>query len=159
MMTLRRLFLVLAMTVVSNAAVAGDFVVGVGPTDFDNEDVFFGELEYHFDPLWQIAGADVSISGTLIGSDNGDFFIGVGVSAVRPFSNNWFVEASITPGYYDSGDAATDLGNDLEFRSLIGIGRTLSNGVGVSLAVSHISNARLGGFNPGVNALTLRFRF
>jgi len=158
-MPLKNLFLGLAMTVVSSAAAAGDFVLGVGPTDFDDEDVFFGEIEYHFDPLWQVAGADVSISGTLIGSDNGDFFIGAGVSAVRPFSNNWFIEASFTPGYYDNGDAATDLGNDLEFRSLIGVGRTLSSGVGVSLAVSHISNASLGDSNPGVNALTLRFRF
>ena len=157
--TLSRLTLVWIGVVFSSCAFAGDFVVGAGPTDFDDIDVAIIELEYHTDPIWEVAGADISIAGTLIGSDNGDFFVGAGVSAVRPFSKNWFIEASFMPGYFDNADEETDLGNDLEFRSLIGIGRTLSNGIGVSLAISHKSNASLGSSNPGVNALTLRFRF
>ena len=134
-------------------------MVGAGPTDFDDIDVLYVELEYHSDPVWQVAGADVSIAGALNWSDNGDIFIGAGVSAVRPLANDWFIEASFVPGYFENSDDLTDLGSDLEFRTLVGIGRQLSNGVGVSLALSHKSNASLGSSNPGVNALTLRFRF
>ncbi|WP_299727185.1 acyloxyacyl hydrolase [uncultured Tateyamaria sp.] len=154
-----RLSLVLITYLVSSAALAADLVVGVGRTDFNNVDVSVLELEYHSDPVWHVAGADISVAGALTGHDNGDFFIGVGLSALRPLQNNWFIEASFIPGFFENTEPATDLGSSLEFRSLIGVGRTLKNGMKVSLGLSHKSNADFGSTNPGVNALTLRFRF
>ena len=155
-----RLCLVFVATLVATrAASAGDFVLGIGPTDFDDSNVSIVELEYHTDPILRFGGADISVAGTLIGHDNGDFFVGFGVSALRSLSNNWFLEASFMPGFFESSEIATDLGSELQFRSLIGIGRTLPNGTRVSLGLSHKSNAGLGSINPGVNALSLRIRF
>ena len=158
---IKRCFLPIALTtlLMTSAAVASDFVFGLGVTDFDDDGQFAAELEFHSDPVWQVAGADVSVLGAVVATDNGDLFIGAGVSAVRPLSNGWYLEGSFAPGYYDNSDPATDLGNDLEFRTLIGLGRTLSNGARVSVAVSHISNAGIGESNPGVNLLTLRLRY
>ncbi len=158
-MTYERPILALAAGLFASAATAGDFVVGLGPTDFDDTSVNALELEYHTDPIWNFRIADVSVGGAAIIYDEGSFFVGAGVSAVRSLKNNWFIEASFMPGYYDNNEPETDLGNDLEFRSMIGFGREFSNGTRVSLGVSHISNASLGDSNPGVNTLTLRFRF
>ena len=154
-----RLSLILPITLIASTASAGDFVVGLGQTDFDMGNISVVEFEYHTDPVWQFAGADVSVMGVVTGHDNGDFFVGGGFSTVYPLKNDWFIEASFAPGYYGNAEDATDLGNDLEFRTLFGLGRTLSNGNKVSLALSHKSNAGLGDSNPGVNAFTLRFRF
>lgn len=152
-----------AVAFLASAATAdglsGDFVVGVGPTDFDDDDVAVFELEYHSKPIWNIGRTDISVSGAVVVGSEGNFFVGGGVSAQRPLSNDWFIEASFAPGYYEDGGPTTDLGNDLEFRTLIGVGRSLANGTKLSVGLSHISNGGLGDNNPGVNAVTLRFRF
>ena len=51
---------------------------------------------------------------------------------------------------------ATDLGNTLEFRTAMDIGRELSNGSRISLGISHISNAGIDDINPGMDAISLR---
>jgi len=162
-MTRPHLPILFAMAFSASAATAnglsGDFVIGVGPTDFDNEDVAFFELEYHSKPIWNIGRTDISLSGAAIIGSEGNFFVGGGVSAQRPLAKNWFIEASFTPGYYEDGGPTTELGNDLEFRTLIGVGRSLANGTKLSVGLSHISNGGLDDTNPGVNAVTLRFRF
>lgn len=158
-MTPSRTLFALLLTCFASTASAGDFVIGVGAADFSQTSVPTIELEYHSDPVWRFAGADISVSGTIVADDNSDVFVGLGLSALRPLRNDWFVEASFTPGYFRNSDPATDLGNDLEFRTLIGLGRKLSNGKRVSLGLSHKSNAGIGNSNPGVNALTLRVRF
>jgi lipid A 3-O-deacylase len=60
------------------------------------------------------------------------------------------------PGYYWQGD--TDLGHNLQFRSLIGFGWTLSQNSAVILSLDHISNAGLDIRNPGAETLALRYR-
>jgi hypothetical protein len=154
-----RAICVLAAGLVTSAASAGDFVVGLGAADFDDTAITAFELEYHTDPIWRFRVADVSVAGAAVVYDEGNFFVGVGVSAIRNLKNNWFIEASFMPGYYDSNGPETELGNDLEFRSMIGLGREFSKGVRMSVGLSHISNGGLGDSNPGANALTLRFRF
>jgi len=158
---MRRFFLPLILTtsLMTSSAAASDLVFGLGATDFDGDGDFAAEFEFHSNAIGQVAGADVSVLGAVVATDNGDLFVGAGVSAVRPLSNGWYLEGSFAPGYYDNSDRDTDLGNDLEFRTLIGIGRTLPSGARVSVALSHISNGGLGDFNPGVNLLTLRLRY
>ena len=146
-------------SLIASQAAALDLVFGLGGTDFDSDGQFVAEFEIHSDPVGQVAGADVSVMGAVVATDNGDVFVGAGVSALRPLSNGWHLEGSFAPGYYINSEASTDLGNDLEFRTLVGLGRTLSNGTRLSIALSHISNGGIGDRNPGVNLLSLRLRY
>ena len=54
---------------------------------------------------------------------------------------------------------AGDLGHVVEFRSSLELSVAPGPMVRVGLGFSHISNARLGDRNPGVEVLTLRFAF
>ena len=61
------------------------------------------------------------------------------------------------PGAFFEGESRNDLGSEFEIRSLIGVGYRLDNGDSISLAVTHKSNASTSSFNPGVNAVLLRY--
>jgi hypothetical protein len=63
------------------------------------------------------------------------------------------------PGVYAENEVLNDLGSAFEIRSLIAVGRRLNNGQGISLALTHKSNASTAAENPGVNALILRWHF
>lgn len=114
------------------------------------------ELELHGASMGAILGWDFGLAAAVMLHDNGDRWVGVGVAGTYAFGEDWFVEASVMPGYYHAGTALTELGSDLEFRLLAGVGRDLGGGLGLSMAVSHLSNANSGDFNSGMNALTLR---
>ena len=157
-----RVFLgVVVLSLWAGVAQAGDWVFGLGATDFsfdEAENDFLVEVEYHYDPFRQFLGADLSFALAATAHGNGDLFLGAGLSAYRLFSNGWFVENSFMPGLYLNADDATDLGSELEFRSLLGVGRQFNESTAISLAFSHKSNASLGRINPGVNSYSLRLR-
>ena len=139
-------------------ASAAEVVVGLGTFDFDDDGAVV-DLEYHTDPITSFRGADVSFAVVLSADTKSDIFIGAGVSAVRQIGDSpWFVEGSFAPGFFFEGSEETDLGQTLEFRTLIGVGRRFDNNYSLSLAASHLSNGGLSDFNPGVNAITLRLR-
>ncbi|MBO9475303.1 acyloxyacyl hydrolase [Shimia sp. R10_1] len=149
-----------ASLLLATPVAAQQLVVGLGYADFnDREATDTTELnvEYHFAPFhevgrWSFAGATVV---TL--DEEGDAFVGAGVSGVYDFNQHWFAEVSFMPGAYVDGDSRNDLGNTLEFRSLLAVGRRVSEGAAFSLAVQHKSNGGLGDHNPGVNTLSLRY--
>ncbi len=101
------------------------------------------------------------VGWTILGRYDGEGggYIGAGLLGKRRFAEDWFVELSFMPGYYKEGTDENDLGYDLEFRSMAGIGRMIGDGRAISLAVSHISNASLGSRNPGANAVHLRYHY
>lgn len=139
-------------------ASATDVVVGLGTLDFDGDGAAV-DLEYHTDPFTSFRGADVSYAFVLSADTKSNIFIGAGVSAVRQIGDSpWFFEGSFAPGLYFEGSEETDLGQTLQFRTLIGVGRRFDNNYSLSLAASHLSNGGLSDFNPGVNAITLRLR-
>lgn len=144
------------------AAPAGDVVVGLGYSDFssdraDNSAIL--DLELHSDPIWHFAGADWSIAGAVVAHAEGDVFVGAGPAALWPLRNRWFIEASVMPGYFNAADTANDLGSDFEIRSLLGVGRQISDRMSLSLGITHKSNAGASDRNPGVNAVSLRTRW
>lgn len=144
------------------AAPAADAVIGLGYSDFSDDaasDSAILELELHSDPIWHFAGADWSVAGAVVAHAEGDFFIGAGPAALWPLRNRWFVEASVMPGYFDDAGGANSLGSDFEIRSLLGVGRQISDRLSLSLAVTHKSNAGSSDRNPGVNAVSLRSRW
>lgn len=144
------------------AAPATDAVIGLGYADFSDDaavDSAILELELHSNPFGRFAGADWSIAGAIVAHSEGDFFVGIGPAAIWSLRNRWFVEASVMPGYFDNAVAANLLGSDFEIRSLLGVGRQISDRLSLSLAVSHKSNADISDRNPGANAVSLRSRW
>lgn len=159
---LRLLALGALLVVLPVAADAGDVVVGLGYADFSDdraENSAILELELHSDPIWHFFGADWSLATAIVAHSEGDYFIGVGPSARWPLRNGWFVEASAMPGYFNAAEALNDLGGNFEIRTLLGIGRQISDRLSVSLAATHKSNANTADRNPGVNAVAVRARW
>jgi len=159
MTTLSRMTATLAALLgFANPIFAGDFVFGLGTLDFDGDGAAI-ELEYHAEPFTSFRGADVSLAFVISGDTKSDFYIGAGLSAIQQIGDGpWFVEGSFSPVLFFEGSDDTDLGQTLEFRTLVGVGRSFENDYSLSLGLSHLSNGGLSDFNPGVNAITLRLR-
>lgn len=158
---MKPLILSLALLCAPLSAAAQEFVLGLGYSDFSgagSTDSALASIEAHSAPKWRFAGADVSLAGAADLNKRSEFWVGAGVAAVWPLKSNWFVEASVMPGYYDSGNSGNSLGSHFEIRSLLGLGVRLNDNLAVSLAASHKSNAGTADSNPGVNSLILRTR-
>ena len=79
----------------------------------------------------------------------------MGVAGKYELGERFVVEASFMPGAYKTGE--TDLGGQLHFRSLIGLGYKLSESTTLSFSIDHLSNGSTQSENPGSDAFTLRF--
>lgn len=116
-----------------------------------------GVVEVHGAPVF---GSPYGLSGSwgvaARADTQGNAWAGAGFVLDAPVTDQLFVEASFMPGFYWEGDR--DLGHHVQFRSLIGIGWTLTSGSAVILSLDHISNARLSDFNPGAETVALRDR-
>jgi hypothetical protein len=142
-----------------SAAPAGDLVVGLGADNIDHDDVPEAttlHVEYQTDPLVTFGWGGISAMGVLEVDDQSDNYAGVGLSAIWNASARWFVEGSFAAGHYENGSDVLDLGGNLQFRTLLGIGYRLSDRTRVSLALDHLSNGGLDDTNPGRNAVFLR---
>lgn len=140
-------------------AAAGDLVFGAGSTvesGRGSSESAIIQLELHSDPIWQLGRVDFGLAGAIDAHDNGEYWLGGGVTAKLPLRNRWFVEASVMPGYFGGANALADLGSNFEIRSLLGVGRELNDRQAVSLAVVHKSNVGTASRNPGINMLALR---
>lgn len=157
---MKHAFLSALVMVAATPLAAQELIVGLGHPDFranGPEEGLLVELEYHAAPFWSVGRADVYATGAAVVDEPGDHFIGIGLGADLPLGDaGWFLTASVVPGFYEAGAAGNDLGSDLQFRSLIGLGYRYDSGWSASGAVSHISNAGLGNSNPGVTIATLR---
>lgn len=142
------------------AAQADEFVFGLGATEFNTvmapRDLKV-TIEYHADPFLEWRSGGLGVGGAIIGHSRGDLWGGIGLVAQGRFADRWFWEASFMPGLYAEGSQETELGSTIEFRSLVAIGREISARSAISLALDHRSNASIADFNPGVDAISLRF--
>lgn len=152
--------LLLALTA-PTSLFAGEYVLGLGYDDVLDQtgtEAAAFVVEYHFDPFY--SGERASYGWGFAGQvdTDSDVFVGFGVHANWAIgSGNWFVEGSFMPGYYDEGSSGTDLGGNVQFRSLIGIGYALTAERKLSLAIDHKSNADIEDRNPGSETLVLRY--
>lgn len=160
-MRLRGFTHAVALVLSATAAHAADWVVGLGTTEFSRDgasDAAIATLELHATPRARAGPFNIALAAGIEVDAEGDYWIGAGVSARAPIRNSrWVFELSLMPGFYDDAIAENDLGGNLQFRSLVGLGFRLDNGSVVSIAASHKSNAGLSGENPGANAIMLRF--
>ncbi|WP_109466256.1 acyloxyacyl hydrolase [Albibacillus kandeliae] len=159
---MKKLLIAAALSLTAAAAHAQSVTFGAGYADFSDDqskDAARIALEYHFAPFHQGAISSFAL-GTMASVDSEkDYFIGFGVVGTWTLKNDWFIEASVMPGYYNEYDPLNRIGGKFHFRSLFGVGRTLASGDKVSVGLTHMSNASTETPNPGVNALMLRYTF
>ena len=149
-----------ALCATATLAPAQELVFGAGVTEFKQvgttNDAYFA-VEYHATPFYENGSFALGLGGVASVQAGGDVFLGGGLVSTFAFSPEWSLEASIMPGAYFENSALTDLGDTLEFRSLIGLAYQMKSGDKISLALAHKSNAGLGTINPGSNTLMLRW--
>ena len=133
--------------------VKADWVAGV-TTDVDTNGIG-GVVEYHAKEFGSYFGWSANFAGAARLDDDGDGWIGMGVAGKYELGERFVVEASFMPGAYKTGE--TDLGGQLHFRSLIGVGYKLSETTTLSFSIDHLSNGSTQSENPGSDAFTLRF--
>jgi hypothetical protein len=159
----RALGLVVALALAAPLPCAAtDLILSLGRSDFvldDASDDAVAGVGVEFAPFASWRGLDFRLALATTVFSGGSYWAGGGLAVTADLGPDWFAEASLMPGYYETSDRYQDLGADLEFRSTLGIGRRLSPDSALSLAVQHVSNASTGRINPGVNLLTLRLRY
>src|SRR6056297_1809463 len=107
-------------------AMAADWVIGAGVADFDAGSETAVSVEVHGAPVWVPGRVEIGPAAGAVVDTDGSVWVGAGLSALAELGPRWFLEASVMPGAFDEGSAATDLGHGLEIRSLIGLGYSLS---------------------------------
>lgn len=155
-----RFSLIAALIAFAFPAAASEWVVAVGNSKYDfvsPHNAPFVSAEVHSEPLYQKNNFSTRVMGVASIHSGGTTFVGIGLSARLELKNDWFAEASVAPGYYNASGPKTELGSNFEIRSLLGVGRKLTNGDRLSLALAHTSNADTATVNPGVNSLLLRY--
>lgn len=147
------------LLVLSRPLDASELIVGIGVDDVDGREAetIAIEFEYHTNPLRQYGWGIVSGMFVIKADGDRDSYIGVGPSLLWNTSDQWFVEGSLTVGYYNEGNGGTNLGGNLQFRTLIGLGYRLSDRTRLSVAIDHLSNAGIEDFNPGREAVSVRY--
>ncbi|WP_050928236.1 acyloxyacyl hydrolase [Aestuariivita boseongensis] len=149
----------LAALALPAAAQAQEIAIGLGSTDYPGAGTDSGilSLEYRHSPFFERGIFSAAFAANISATEESDLFAGAGVALRWAWNGGWFVDLSVMPGYYDAGVPGNDLGSDLEFRSLLGLGYQFAGGQSLSLAITHKSNASLDNVNPGADAVLLRW--
>ncbi|ABG31933.1 acyloxyacyl hydrolase [Roseobacter denitrificans] len=151
----------LAIAASTAPACASEIVLGLGTSDVGDSSsgspAF--QFEYHSNPVRSYQWGSVAGLALLQLEDDSTIYAGLGLSGIWNLSPNWFAEGSLAAGYYDAGSGGTDLGGNLQFRTLIGLGYRLSSGARISFAVDHLSNAGIESHNPGRETVSVRYGF
>jgi hypothetical protein len=147
----------LSSLVLSLAAPASAQELSFGLTTDYERGGLGGVVEFHGRPVFGDPNGLSGAWGVAARADlDGNAWVGAGFVLDAAIGDKAFVEASFMPGYYWPGD--TDLGHNLQFRSLIGFGWNLAPGSAVILSLDHISNAGIDIRNPGAETVALRYR-
>lgn len=157
-----RIAMLVSLIALAPPAAAREVVLSFGYGQFSaakGRDIRMLGIETYTDRRGRFLGAEWALGLAAEVGDRGEYWIGVGPAGRWQLGQGWFVEASVMPGYYDGHSAGTDLGSDLEIRSLLGAGRQVTDRLALSLALAHKSNANVGKRNPGQNSISLRARW
>ncbi|PSL19748.1 acyloxyacyl hydrolase [Shimia abyssi] len=157
---MKRLALTFAAALLATQAAGQEFIVGLGYSDYSDgnaSDATAIDLEYHLKPFDQRGNFTIGLGGVLAADSEENVFFGVGLVNKYQFNENWFAELTFMPGAFFEGSSNNDLGQTLEFRSLLAFGYRFNPKSAISLGFQHKSNAALSSVNPGVNTLTVRY--
>ena len=109
------------------------------------------------DPGWNLGQVGFGLGAGIEGDTDGDIWAGAGPTVVWPFASHWAATGSLMAGFYAVGDGGDDLGSDLEFRTRVGVNRSIAFPWRMGVAIEHKSNGGLGDSNPGVETVFLTF--
>lgn len=151
---LAALYAAAALTLCGAGAVSAQSLSFGGVTDYDTGGAGV-VIELHGAPIIERDGWTGSWGVAARLDADQDAWVGVGFAANIPLSDAFFVEASFMPGYYSEGE--TELGGNLHFRSLLGLGMNVGDGAFI-LSIDHLSNGNLHETNPGSEAIALRYQ-
>jgi len=84
---------------------------------------------------------------------NGMSFVGAGVLIDIEVGDNWIIQPSFAPTYWQGKTDDLDLGHELEFRSRLEIAYRFRDKSRLGFSISHSSNASIGDTNPGTESL------
>lgn len=157
---MKRFSYAIAVFGIATAAHAQEVVLGGGYADYNHAPARDGAiiaLEYHHSAFRQSEHFTASFGGALSVDEFSNAHLGVGIVGTYDLGKNWFLEASVMPGIYVEDTPENRLGSRFQIRSLLGIGYTLGSGDKLSVAITHKSNASTTDFNPGVNAVLIRY--
>ena len=155
----RRIASIPAALLLAGAAARGDPVAvafAAGEYGMRREIPHSMGMELELRPSWRW-GVVRPVAG-LLATTGGAAYVYSGVAFEIPLAGSLRLTPAFAPGLVLArGDG--DLGHVVEFRSSLEVSFAPDSKVRVGLGFSHISNARLGTRNPGVEVLTLRFAF
>jgi len=152
---LKFLRLVIALLGFGVSSVLADEVIVGGLADPDGGGGIV--VEHHFSGDFSGPAKDWPWAAAARIDADSDFWIGFGLYLDHFVSETVFIEASFMPGYYNPED--TDLGGNIHFRSLLGIGIAVTDQSSISLSIDHLSNGGLTSNNPGSEAIALRYKY
>ena len=110
-------------------------------------------LEYRSDhKLWELKPF-----ATLAVASNGMTFIGAGVLMDVYFGKRWVLTPSFAPTWWRGKTSSLNLGHAVEFRSQMELAYRFDDRSRIGLSISHYSNASLGDYNPGTEALMVNY--
>jgi len=147
----------LAAALAATAAEAANVSFGLGYDDLfgDGRGAATLSLQLESDPGWNLGPVGFGLGAGLEGDTDGDIWAGGGPTVVWPFADHWAVNGSLMAGFYAVGDGGDDLGSDLEFRTRLGVSRSIAFPWRLGLAIEHKSNGGIGDINPGVETIFL----
>ena len=129
----------------------GFLIFGAGVYDmFDDETTGEFRLEYVFPDSDKVSlfTPFIGLSATVEGATYG--YAGIGLDLY--FGDKAILTPNFAAGIYGNGDGK-DLGHAIEFRSGFNLMWSLHDNSRVGLSFHHVSNAGLGGRNPGEESL------
>lgn len=114
-------------------------------------------LEYHKGGTFTGGAENWPWAAAFRSDADSDLWIGAGMHIQIDLSDLFFIEASFMPGYYNPEDS--DLGGNIHFRSLVGLGVDITERSSLSIAIDHLSNGGLTANNPGSEFVSLRYTY
>jgi len=142
-----------------SAAQAANVAFGLGYDNLfgsnDNDGAATFGLQFESDPGVTLGPVGFGLGVGLEGDTDGDIWAGGGFTALWPFAERWAAHGSLMAGFYAVGDGGDDLGSDIEFRTRIGVSRSIARPWRLGVAIEHKSNGGIGDINPGVETVFL----
>lgn len=125
-----------------------------GSFDVRDSGTAMGQFEYVFAADWSGFKPHV---GLFFSTDSAGYLYG-GIGHPFAINDQWSITPSFSVGYYNQG-ADKDLGYDVEFYTQVKVEYQLENDAKIGAGFGHISNADLGGSNPGAETAYLSYSF
>jgi hypothetical protein len=133
---------------------AAEIQAGLGWSGIDRDGAVSAAVAARGRPLLTIGPVQLRAGAAAQIDADGDLWGGAGPVLGWGFAGVWRLDGAVMPGLYAQGSGA-DLGGSVQFRSEIGLSRSVGEALRLGLAFVHMSNAGLEDRNPGEDGVYL----